>query len=119
MKRQTTVRLEDVDLTIIDTEAREAGMNRADYLRAIILRRPTQNVATDARMEARLSRLEQMLACTLMSAWETQVLTRGSLTDERFARVKKIGIEHAARWRISGLDLDNMLPKTEKERADE
>ncbi|MHB1750060.1 MAG: plasmid mobilization protein [Acidithiobacillus sp.] len=119
MKRNVVFRLEEAEITNLQANAREAGMSVSDYIRAAITRRPAQNRAADTRMEARLARMEQMLASTLMSAWEVQVLTRGTLADERFARVKKIGVEHAALWRIDGLDLDNMLPKITKENTNE
>lgn len=127
MKRQTTVRLEDADLILIDTEAREAGITRADYLRTLILRRPTQNRSVDAHaaahLEARLARMETLLMAAVIAAHEVQVVTRGNLTPDRAKKAVAAMGDQIAAWRargfLSAADLDPNTMLTKKESPNE
>lgn len=130
MKRPTTIRLDDNDLSAIDAEAREAGMNRADYIRAIILRRPTQtrsaDVQTDAHLEAveaRLARIETLTLASAVSAYEAQLIAIAKLTPEQTEKAKSHRAQQFAVWRQWGVQSafigPDMRPKITKEHADE
>jgi len=123
MKRQTTVRLEDADLSVIDAEARDAGMNRADYIRTVIMRRATQNNVADAQMEARLSRMEKLLMASAISSFEAQLIARGNLTKERQASAVRVAGEQIKEWQARGFllagDLDPNTMLTKKESPNE
>lgn len=107
MKRPTTIRLDDADLSAIDTEAREAGMTRADYIRAIIMRRPKQNRSTDAHLEAQttaqLARIETLCLASAVSAYEAQIVATASLPPEKSGKVKDHRAAQFAVWRAWGV----------------
>ena len=122
MKRNVVFRMDEADITNLQTDAREAGMSVSDYLRALVLHRPSQTHA-DAHLEARLARIETLALASAVSAYESQLIALAALTPEQTEKAKKHRAAQFAAWRAWGvkaafLGLD-MRPKSHKEHADE
>ena len=123
MKTRISFRMNEADLDQIRSDAREAGMSVSDYIRAALLRRPTQNSATDAQIAAQLMRIETLALAAAVSAYESQIVARAGLTSEQAAKLKDHRVATIAAWRAWGvkaafLGLD-MRPKSHKEHTDE
>ncbi|MHB1608435.1 MAG: plasmid mobilization protein [Acidiferrobacter thiooxydans] len=123
MKQKVSFRMDEADFYRVRSDAREAGMSVSDYLRALVARRPTQNNAADAHMEARLARIETLALAAAVSAYEAQVIAIAALPPEKSAKVKEHRNAQFAVWRQWGVQAayigPDMRPKITKEHADE
>ena len=122
MKRNVVFRMDEADITNLQTDAREAGMSVSDYLRVLVARRPTQN-NIDAHLEARLARIETLALAAAVSAYEAQLIALAALPPEKSAKVKEHRNAQFAVWRQWGVQAayigPDMRPKSHKEHTDE
>ncbi|MHB8253787.1 MAG: hypothetical protein ACYDEV_08825 [Acidiferrobacter sp.] len=120
MKPKISLRISELDLARLKTEAQDASVPFSDYLRSLIARRPQQNSMADALIEGRLDRMEKMLLASTISSFEAQMIARGNLTPDRLAKAGRIVDEQIKAWAgigvrpAAGFDLGTMLPKTDK-----
>ncbi len=123
MKTRISFRMDQADFDRLRDDAREAGMSVSDYIRAALLRRPTQNSATDAHLEARLARIETLCLASAISAYEAQIIATAALPPEKSAKVKEHRAAQFAVWRQWGVRAayigPDMRPKITKQHADE
>ncbi|UEO01107.1 hypothetical protein A9R16_006850 [Acidiferrobacter thiooxydans] len=122
MKRNVVFRMDEADITNLQNDAREAGMSVSDYLRALVLHRPSQTHA-DAQIAAQLMRIETLCLASAISAYEAQIIATAALPPEKAAKVKEHRAAQFAVWRAWGVQAayigPDMRPKSHKEHADE
>lgn len=111
MKQRVSFRMHAAEFDLIRSDAREAGMSVSDYIRAAILRRPTQNrvakTHADTMMVAQLAqqlmRIETMVLASAVSAYEAQIIAIAALPPEKAATVKGHRKAQFAVWREWGV----------------
>ena len=123
MKTKISFRMDESDLDQIRSDAREAGMSVSDYIRSALSRRSAQNNAIDARLEARLARIETLALAAAVSAYESQLIALAGLAPEKAEKVKSHRAAQFAVWRQWGVQaayiVPDMRPKITKEHPDE